>query len=58
MKSKATEELIAKLQKDLDEINASIENYFEGDNSEYFGEAYYRNLMNGKAELEERISKL
>jgi hypothetical protein len=58
MKSKTTEEMIAKLQKELDEVNASINNYFEGDNSEHFGEAYYRNLENRKAELEERISKL
>jgi hypothetical protein len=56
--SVATQELYNTLQKELDEVNASIDNYFEGDNAEYFGEEYYRNLMNRKEELEERISKL
>lgn len=58
MPSKTTENQIAELQKELDEVNASIENYFEGDNDEYFGEEYYRNLCNRKEELEERISRL
>jgi hypothetical protein len=58
MKSNTTQEMIAKLQRELDGVLLDIENYFEGDNSEHFGEAYYRNLENRKAELEERISNL
>jgi hypothetical protein len=58
MKSKTTQEMIAELQRELDGVLLDIENYFEGDNSEHFGETYYRNLENRKAELEERINKL
>lgn len=58
MKSNTTQEMIAELQHELDEVNKSLENYFEGDNAEYFGESYYRNLCNKKEELEERISKV
>lgn len=46
MKSQTTQEQILELQHQLDEVNESIENYFEGDNSEHFGEEYYRNLEN------------
>jgi chaperonin cofactor prefoldin len=58
MKSNTSKNQITKLQKELDEVDRSIDNYFEGDNSEHFGEEYYRNLMNRKEELEKRISKL
>jgi hypothetical protein len=58
MKSKTTQDQIFELQQQLDDVNQSIENYFEGDNDQYFSDEYYRNLENFKAELEEKISKL
>jgi hypothetical protein len=57
-KIKTTEQQIKELQFELDSVLMDIDNYFEGDNDEHFGEEYYRNLMNKKEELEERISKL
>jgi hypothetical protein len=56
--SKTTEEQRATIEKELDDVNQSIDNYFEADNAEFFGEEYYRNLMNRKEELEERLSKI
>jgi len=40
---------------ELNEVNKNLDNYFEGDNDEQFGEEYYKKLMNKRNELEEKI---
>lgn len=45
------------LKKELEEINASIDNYFEGDNDQHFSEEYYKDLKARRDEIREIINK-
>ena len=48
---------LKELEKKLNDINADIDNYFEGDNDEHFGEEYYNNLIKMKTEIEKKINE-